>query len=135
MLVSSFHTVSINVFSTLLKRTMPKNKITAVKEKLYSNPSMVKVPLPNKTNRYASTKGESGFISIAQPNPFVCRKDMGYTMGVAYMSSCMPKPTNTVKSRYLVVSDDTMMPMPSAMPAKINNSTGMYNQYTVTVVG
>ena len=44
--------------------------------------------------------------------------------GVAYISNCTPKLTRKRRSRYLVVSEEMMMPKPSPSPAIINTSTG-----------
>ncbi len=43
--------------------------------------------------------------------------DNGYTTGVAYINNCTAKPINTVKSLYLVVIDEMMMPSPRPRPA------------------
>ena len=51
--------------------------------------------------------------------------DIGYTMGVRYIHKFIPNSTNMVKSLYLVVSDDTMMPTPNPNTAVCNISSGI----------
>ena len=38
-------------------------------------------------------------------------------IGVAYINNCTAKPSRNVMSRYLVVKELKMMPMPNPMPA------------------
>ena len=49
-------------------------------------------------------------------------------MGVAYMSNCTAKPIKTVRSLYLVVSDEMIMPKPSPIAAIMSTSTGIINK-------
>ena len=51
--------------------------------------------------------------------------DNGYTTGVAYINNCTAKPINTVKSLYLVVIDEMMMPSPRPRPAMMAMIAGM----------
>lgn len=119
------YTVSINVFSTLLKISKPTNKMNRIIPLLYNSPTISKLPFPNKAYFQLSTIGVSGFHCIHLPYHLFFMNDKGYTMGVTYMSSCTPKPINTVRSRYLVVSDEMIIPRPSPRPAIIINNTGI----------
>lgn len=51
--------------------------------------------------------------------------DNGYTTGVAYINNCTAKPIKTVKSLYLVVIDEMMMPKPRPRPAMMRMMVGM----------
>ena len=51
--------------------------------------------------------------------------DNGYTTGVAYINNCTANPINTVKSRYLVVIDEMIMPKPRPRPAMMRMIIGM----------
>ena len=51
------------------------------------------------------------------------------------MSSCTAKPINIFKSRYLVVSDEIMMPRPNPIPAIISTNTGIIKKETVRCTG
>ena len=55
------YTVSMNVFSTLLKTKTPINSNTNMKTKLYSKAAHEKVPLPNHPYLKDSTIPLSGF--------------------------------------------------------------------------
>ncbi len=54
--------------------------------------------------------------------------------GEAYIQSCTPKPTAMARSRYFVVKDDTMMPMPrpSSMTSSTTNGTASTHSVKVT---
>ena len=54
------YTVSINRFSTLLKMNMPVTSTMAVKEVLYNNHLILKIPLPKKEYLNASNKDVNG---------------------------------------------------------------------------
>jgi hypothetical protein len=43
--------------------------------------------------------------------------DRGYIIGVAYIHSCTPNPIRLVKSLYLVVSEEIIIPKPSPRSA------------------
>ena len=60
--------------------------------------------------------------------------DKGYTTGVAYINNCTAKPINTVKSLYLVVIDEMMMPSPRPRPAMMRIIVGI-NARLVNVEG
>jgi len=51
--------------------------------------------------------------------------DNGYTTGVAYINNCTAKPIKTVKSLYLVVMEEMMMPRPRPRPAIIAMMAGI----------
>ena len=60
--------------------------------------------------------------------------DNGYTTGVAYINNCTAKPINTVKSLYLVVIDEMMIPRPRPRPAMMRIIVGI-NARLVNVEG
>lgn len=51
--------------------------------------------------------------------------DNGYTTGVAYINNCTANPINTVRSLYLVVIEEIIIPRPSPRPAMMRMMVGM----------
>src|SRR5260221_2788362 len=64
--LSSYYTVSINVFSTWLKSRRPTNKNKAIHSALYPNDDQSKEPALNNANRKPSRIEVSGFIFMIQ---------------------------------------------------------------------
>jgi hypothetical protein len=74
------------------------------------------VPLPNNEYLNVSTTGVSGFQAIKERYDLFARKDIGYAMGVAYISNWTAKLISRDRSRYLVVKEEMIMPDPSPRP-------------------
>ncbi len=129
------YTVSINVRSTLLNTSIDStpNMIVNAAETAMLPGTMV--PCPNTAYLNISTGAVTGLISttvLIQPSDSC---DSGYTTGVAYIHSDTPKVTSTLKSRYLVVTLDIIMPhsMPmSPIHISMTGSSSQYIQWGIT---
>ena len=79
-------------FSTLLKIRNPKVKIARVKTVEYRKRLILSCPPPINASLKPSIIGVMGFAKIY--NLYFCgTTDKGYTMGEAYIRSCVPKLT------------------------------------------
>jgi hypothetical protein len=125
--------VSINVFSVLLKIIIPIKTIIIMNDALYVSDTQLKLPAPVNPYLNVSIIGAIG-LYITNFLYVSGIAETGYITGVTYIKSVMPNEITYVRSRYLVVKEDMIIPVPNAMPPIKITSTGSSSRYLFGVM-